>query len=184
MRPHALFAILIGAAGVSACDETRQAFGLDRTVPDEFAVVTRAPLSMPPDYTLPPPTPGAPRPQEASTRGQAERLVFGQAEASAPAVDPAVAAGEDALLSRAGADSIEPGIRRLVNEETTALVEAEDSLVDSLIFWQERIEPGTVIDPQAEAERLATATAQGQPLNEGDVPVVQRRRRALLEGIF
>ena len=180
---HTLVAVLVSGAALSACEETRQAFGLDRTVPDEFVVVTRAPLSMPPDYTLPAPTPGAPRPQEVSSRGQAERLVFGQAAPTGPSVATADA-GEDALLLRAGADRIEPDIRRIVNEETTALVEADESLVDDLIFWHEDVEPGTVIDPQAESDRLAAATAQGQPINEGEVPVVQRRRRALLEGIF
>ena len=39
--------------------------------PDEFAVVTRAPLSMPPDYGLRPPRPGAARPNETSPRDDA-----------------------------------------------------------------------------------------------------------------
>jgi len=38
---------------------------------DEFAVVTKAPLIMPPDYNLRPPRPGAARPQEQSERQQA-----------------------------------------------------------------------------------------------------------------
>ena len=182
-----LVAMALAGLVLAGCDDTKQAFGLDRTVPDEFAVVPRAPLSMPPDYSLPPPRPGVRRPQEQPTRGQAEGLVFGQAVA-AGAVDAASAdpggTGQTALLSRAGADQIEPGIRRTVDEESTALVRADESFVDDLIFWHDEVEPGTILDPQAESQRLAEAAAQGEPLNEGEVPIVQRRRQAILEGIF
>ncbi len=37
---------------------------MDRSSPDEFAVESRAPLTIPPDFALRPPQPGAPRPQE------------------------------------------------------------------------------------------------------------------------
>lgn len=54
------------ALGLSACsgDDLSRSFGLTRDTPDEFTVTTRAPLSMPPDYALRPPRPGAARPQE------------------------------------------------------------------------------------------------------------------------
>ena len=59
---------------LSACsgDELTRTFGLTRDAPDEFQVTTRAPLSMPPDFTLRPPRPGATRPQELTQRQQAE----------------------------------------------------------------------------------------------------------------
>lgn len=49
------------ALGVSGCESTRETFGLNKQSPDEFAVVSRAPLSLPPDFTLRVPEPGAPR---------------------------------------------------------------------------------------------------------------------------
>jgi hypothetical protein len=175
--------LLAAATGLSGCGETRQAFGLDRTVPDEFAVVPRAPLSMPPDFNLRPPAPGAPRPQEMAARERARQVVTGQAEGSAEAVDP-LTEGESALLARAGADEIEPDIRRVVNEESAALLEADDSFVDRLMFWQNQAPPGTVVDPRAEAQRLATSAAMGEPLSAGEVPTIERRSREPLEGIF
>jgi hypothetical protein len=45
--------------------------GSRRTGPDEFGVVTRAPLSQPPDYALRPPRAGAKRPNEVSPRDEA-----------------------------------------------------------------------------------------------------------------
>ena len=46
------------------CSDLRAALGMDRAGPDEFAVESRAPLLIPPDFDLRPPQPGAPRPQE------------------------------------------------------------------------------------------------------------------------
>src|SRR4051795_5357036 len=68
------YAALAGVFGLAACsgDELTRTFGLTRDAPDEFQVTTRAPLSMPPDFSLRPPRPGASRPQELSQRQQAE----------------------------------------------------------------------------------------------------------------
>ena len=49
--------------------------GLDQPGPDEFAVESRAPLTIPPDYDLRPPKPGAPRPQEATAAEKARRVI-------------------------------------------------------------------------------------------------------------
>ncbi|MEC7944356.1 MAG: DUF3035 domain-containing protein, partial [Pseudomonadota bacterium] len=50
---------------VGGCEGVREAAGIAKKAPDEFAIITHAPLSMPPDYGLRPPRPGAERPQEA-----------------------------------------------------------------------------------------------------------------------
>ena len=71
---------------LSACEHAREAIGIGKQSPDEFAVVTRAPLSMPPDFGLRPPRPGAERPQEkAITESARDLLVKSEgATASAP----------------------------------------------------------------------------------------------------
>ena len=70
--------VLLVAAGLLAgCSEARQAMGLGKRAPDEFTVVKRAPLSLPPEYSLRPPEPGAPRPQEPSPTAQARQQVLG-----------------------------------------------------------------------------------------------------------
>jgi hypothetical protein len=58
---------LVGATLLSGCSGFKRAIGLDPTMPDEFEVEARAPLTIPPDFSLRPPKPGAPRPQEVST---------------------------------------------------------------------------------------------------------------------
>ena len=49
--------------GLSGCNSAGQALGITKVTHDEFRVVTKAPLTIPPDYSLRPPSPGEPRPQ-------------------------------------------------------------------------------------------------------------------------
>src|SRR3546814_12506032 len=71
------------ALAVSACGGFRDSLGLTKQSPDEFRVVSRAPLTLPPDYNLRPPEPGAPRPQVGSASQQAERAVFANSQNAA-----------------------------------------------------------------------------------------------------
>ena len=59
--------VLVASAvfALTACEGVKKQFGLTKQSPDEFRVVARAPLSLPPDFTLRPPEPGAVRPQDA-----------------------------------------------------------------------------------------------------------------------
>ncbi len=175
--------LLAAATALSGCGDARQAFGLDRTVPDEFAVVPRAPLSMPPDFNLRPPAPGAPRPQEMAARDRARQVVTGGPGAAAGEGEP-LTRGQTALLTQAGADRAQPDIRRVINEESANLMVADQSFVDRIMFWQSQPPPGVVVDPRAESQRLAANAALGQPLTEGEVPTIERRRRAPLEGVL
>jgi hypothetical protein len=49
--------------------------GLAPSAPDEFAVESRAPLTIPPDFDLRPPAPGAPRPQEVAAAEKAKKAI-------------------------------------------------------------------------------------------------------------
>jgi len=182
--------LIAGALLVSGCEKARNVIGLEKQPPDEFAVVTRAPLSVPPDFGLRPPTPGAPRPQEKTVRNQARDILLSNpntksaAAAQVAAAPGKLSAGEAALLANAGALNANGSIRSVVNRENTAMVEAEASVFDKVFFWQEAELPGTVVDPDKESRRLREASAVGDPPNKGEVPVIKRRKRGILEGIF
>jgi hypothetical protein len=53
----------------------KQTLGIEPTSPDEFAVESRAPLTIPPDFDLRPPAPGTVRPQEVSSASKAQGIV-------------------------------------------------------------------------------------------------------------
>jgi hypothetical protein len=57
------------------CTDFRRALGMDRVGPDEFAVESRAPLTLPPEFDLRPPQPGAPRPQEVTAADKARKVI-------------------------------------------------------------------------------------------------------------
>ena len=85
---------------------------LERERPDEFAVQRQAPLVVPPDFSLAPPEPGAPRPTEGTASEQALEALFG-----GPAARSQV---ETSALERAGEAA--PGIRSSVGDTKTNTV--------------------------------------------------------------
>lgn len=181
------------AIGIGACSNIRGQLGMGKNSPDEFRVVKSAPLVLPPDYTLRPPDPGAPRPQETSAQNKAKEALFGGASESV-ATQPYVteqgavvahSVGEEALLTRAGTTSALPGIRRVINEDNALYAEDDKSFIDALIFWQDQSPTGdSIVDPAKESQRLQEASALGIPPNESETAVIKRRKKAIFEGIF
>lgn len=84
----------------------------NRERPDEFAVQRQAPLVVPPDFTLTPPAPGAPRPSEGAASEQALEALFG-----GPAPRSQI---ETSVLDRAGRAA--PSIRSQVGDTRTNTV--------------------------------------------------------------
>ena len=166
-----LIAATLPLLALAACgSDLSRTFGLTRDAPDEFMVTTRAPLSMPPNYNLRPPQPGAPRPQEQTPRRAAEADLSPQMALSA-ASNGSVTSGEQALLQAAG-PAAPSDIRQTVNAEA-----AQDtsglSLTDRLMFWKKTPAPGVAVDPQKEAERLRANAALGQSPDLGATPIIK-----------
>ncbi|EME70212.1 hypothetical protein H261_09142 [Paramagnetospirillum caucaseum] len=176
-------AALLAPVALSACTDVKRSLGYEKQPPDEFQVVQRAPLSMPPEFTLRPPQPGAVRPQEGTTRDQARQVLVGGRTAT-PISTEGRTAGDLAMMKRVGADSIQPEIRVLVNKESQALVEADKSFQDRVMFWRKAEPPGTAVDATKETQRLRENQALGKSVSEGETPQVQRRKKAWLEGVF
>src|ERR1700710_906169 len=112
MAPLLLGCSLTRLGGCSG-DKLSRTFGLTRDAPDEYTVTTRAPLSMPPDYNLRPPRPGAPRPQEQSERQQAEEALVPQMALGVP--QGGTSAGQAALMQEAG-PAAPSDIRRKIDQ--------------------------------------------------------------------
>ncbi|WP_301751029.1 DUF3035 domain-containing protein [uncultured Erythrobacter sp.] len=111
MRKFAPLILLTGASAMlAACGGGGGVFNRER--PDEFAVQRQAPLVVPPDFTLTPPAPGAPRPSEGTASEQALDALFG-----GPAPRSRV---EASVIDRAGAAA--PSIRSQVGDTETNTV--------------------------------------------------------------
>lgn len=84
MRSKLLFGsalvVMVLLAGCSRGDKAGVMSGRSSNL-DAFAVSKRAPLTIPPDFALLPPKPGASRPQEADSSQQALSALFGNTQA-------------------------------------------------------------------------------------------------------
>ena len=173
---------------VGGCEGSRGIFGLAKTSPDEFAVVTRAPLVMPPDYGLRPPTPGAPRPQERDIKDEARRILLSSnLGAIAPAAGgsaQAASAGELALLNKAGAQDADASIREMVSRESAIMAVSKNGFVERLMFWRKPGPPGAVLDAGKERKRLRENAALGDFTTKGETPTIERKKKGFLEGLL
>src|SRR5512144_1262369 len=120
---------LIAAVGLTACQSTRKSLGMTKVTPDEFRVVTKAPLVLPPDYSLRPPAPGEPRPQELQPESAARTALLGQREGEVRSD------GEKLLVAKAGADKADPLIRYVVDDEFGDVAHKDKSFADKVMFW-------------------------------------------------
>jgi Protein of unknown function (DUF3035) len=185
------FLLLAGCAQGTVQD----VLGMGKRSPDEFAVVSRAPLILPPDYGLRPPGSGASRPgvdtpseraRANLTGGAAQEAAGGDQEVvDAGAFDQATeaaSAGERALLNQAVTVPTDPDIRRKIAEENIRLAQVEGELFTRLVMWRQPQTLAVAIDPAAETERLRANRAEGKPPTEGESPVITQRRTSVLQG--
>ncbi len=161
-------------------DKLARTFGLTRDAPDEYTVTTRAPLSMPPDYNLRPPRPGAPRPQEQSEQQQAQADLVPETSLNAPT--SADSPGQAALLEQAG-PAAPADIRRTVDQEARTGA-ANDSFVDKLLYWRKPDTRGAEVDATKESQRLRQNAALGEAPNVGETPVIQQKKEGWFTHLF
>ena len=172
---------LVSAVGLGGCQSTSKALGMSKVTPDEFRVVTKAPLVLPPDYSLRPPAPGEPRPQELQPESAARAALIGQSM-SVERSD-----GEKLLVAKAGIEKADPLIRYVVDDEFGDVAHKEKSFADRVLFWR-KDKPETqgapapttdgtdvaVIDGAKEEERLKGLTG-------GKAVIISRERQSRLK---
>jgi hypothetical protein len=163
-RAARIAAILSLGFSLIGCEGLRQATGAAKLPPDEFTVLTKAPLIIPPDYNLRPPQPGVASRNEIDADDQARAALFPQnSVAAAAALGGAYSDGEKLLLAKSNALSVDPNIRRSVSSD----VGQEDQ---GPAFAQRLLYESTGSPPPAPAPRPNAATpapARNAPLLEG-----------------
>ncbi|HVZ30641.1 MAG TPA: DUF3035 domain-containing protein [Asticcacaulis sp.] len=167
--------LVLAGAALSACESTKASLGLNKVVPDEFRVVTKAPLVVPPDYALRPPAPGEPRPQELQPESAARQALLGQQDSVNRSE------GETAFVKKVGGDKADPLARYVVDDEFGDLTYKDSKFADTVMFWHKKAEPteaqkntaianeSTPVDATAEKARLTALT--------GDQPIVIAQKK-------
>lgn len=147
IRPVFSIFFLIPLLALGACGTLRTISGLEKNSPDEFAVVTRPPLIIPPEYTLTPPEPGEARPQNLASSVETLRALF----PDNPDVTPQVSAAEQALLRSIEAQPL-ADIRSNVSDGTEVV--EKGTLLEDIVAIEEREDgpDGSSIDHIASEE--------------------------------
>jgi len=183
-----VFAIILPILLIG-CSSARDIVGLGKQSPDEFEVVTRAPLSLPPDYGLRVPIPNISGTQEKSVRDSADDLISSRGSSSRQKLSRrnrlgATSPAEDAILGRAQARSSDDSIRAKLSSDNKTISGTDKKLIDKIIFWQGAEKPGAILDPEKESKRIKDLKSDGKTIANGDVPVIERADRGLLDGLF
>lgn len=173
MLPAALAALVL----VTGCSSVKRELGVGRNSPDEFAVVKRAPLTLPPEYSLRPPSADYLPPASEVTQ-QARSVLMGNNTSLYTG-----GTAEEAFMNRTGVQQADPEIRGAINRDNGYIALQNRTMADRLIFWGENEPdpnklPASVVDAEAETERLKKNKEDGKAVNDGNVPVIEKQKSA------
>jgi hypothetical protein len=134
---HVLRFAILGASltALAACSSLREEAGLTKQSPDEFAVTTKAPLIIPPDFNLRPPSPGAAPLNQIDPTSSAEVAMFNNSD---PATVAAQMPGnyspsEKMLLANAGVQNADSSVRAQLQSDEKNMQGADTSFTDRIL---------------------------------------------------
>jgi hypothetical protein len=167
MRAGQLATIVALGLSLIGCESVRQATGAAKLPPDEFTVLTKAPLIIPPDFNLRPPQPGIASRNELDADDQGRAALFPQnAAAAAASLGTAYSDGEKLLLTKTNALAVDPNIRRSVGSD----VGQEDQgpgFAQRVLFQGAGTAPAAAPAAAAPAPAAPAAPAAAAPMPAG-----------------
>jgi hypothetical protein len=175
------WALLVAPLMLAGCSSSMmQTLGLQRDPPNEFEVTTQPQLAMPPDLNaaatnLPPPTPGAPRPQDVAVPQQAEDAMLGGAalEGGTPST-----IGDQAFLQKAG-PTPPPDIRQEVNAQAARDTKSL-TLGNRMDPFGIPVAKPVLVDASQERQRLQKDAALGLSPAVGSTPIIKPKNHGPL----
>ncbi len=180
--------IFLPILALVACDaKTGKIDAFAKYPPDEFAVSTKRPLVIPPEFTLRPPS-NEPLPSENQTE-VARQTIFGAgANASTDKVKQqlskqGLSAGDTKFLELTSALNPNMNIKDILVTDNEKLDNTK-SLADRIFFWRSESR-SEYLDPAAEQKRIERNVTIGDSLKNGKVIKVEdKNRNTLFDQIF
>ena len=200
-RLFSLSCLLLATACTGS--SVREMVGIDSRAPDEFRVVSRPPLSVPPQFNLRPPAIGDGSNPYATDK-KAEALITGnepttpqstqtftlksgdaqtaiQPVVQSPVSSTAGSSAESQFLLNAGANQVDPTVRQRLVEEK--YVKQEEKQKEGWWeIWPDEQE--TTVNAGKESERIQKNQDEGKPVNEGETPVTDPKDKGVLGRIL
>ncbi len=190
---------LISLTVLAACSGStvKDTLGIGRSAPDEFRVVSRPPLSVPPQFNLRPPGTTDLAPGDMPASQQAEKAVLGDDNSNTFSLTPegvpenninkgvsANTSAESQLLMNAGADRADPSVRNTLTQEKLTIQEQQEEAAWWEVWSTKPEKKDPLVDAKKEAERIKKNEEEGKPVDEGETPQVKQRDRGILGRIL
>jgi hypothetical protein len=154
---------------LAGCSSTSDILAGGKDAPDEFAIVTKQPLIIPPDFNLHPPRPGAAPTNQLSPTQTAQAALFSDdPNQIASTIHGNYSQGEKILLAKAGAANASDSIRQLIAADNKNLEAADTDFTNSLLFGGGGgdADVGHPLDANREEARLKATGTQSRPVAE------------------
>ena len=165
------------ALSLAACETIRTAVGSNKEPPDEFAVVTKAPLIIPPDYNLRPPKPGAPPLNQVSPTESAEAALYSDdPKMVASTISGSYSPAEKMLLAQTGGAAANDSIRQQLAADNAGADSADEGFVNGLLFGGTTNAGDAPLDADSEKARIDAGKQQA--------PQIKKDSGGWLDGIF
>ena len=148
---------------LSACSDFRKAIGTEKSSPDEFQVVVRPSLVLPPNFSSRP---------TAATGAQTAATVASDAQAQASVLLGARETGASDYSDIFAFDKIVEDVRSKVDEETAG-IKFERRLPIQVLFGG-LPDVGPVIDKMAEDRRMRRNRLENRSLSYGATPAIDK----------
>jgi hypothetical protein len=87
-------------------------------------------------------------------------------------------------LGKLGATSADPNIRTQIDQDNGYIALKNRPVAEKVVFWNDngpsdKDIPDSIVDPDKEVERLKKNKEEGKPVNDGNVPVIQKKKSTL-----
>jgi hypothetical protein len=148
---------------LSACSDFRKAIGTEKSSPDEFQVVVRPSLVLPPNFSSRP---------TAATGAQTAASIASDAQAQASVLLGARETGASDYSDIFAFDKIVEDVRSKVDEETAG-IKFERRLPIQVLFGG-LPDVGPVIDKMAEDRRIRRNRLENRSLSYGATPAIDK----------
>lgn len=168
---------------LSACggESVKETLGINRSAPDEFRVVSRPPLSIPPQFDLRPPSATAESPTVVPADKQAQSILTGS-EISETKRRSSSSGSQ--FLKNIGVDEADPSVRETLVKQRIAEQEKQSDSGWFSLLSSRKDKNATLVDAKSEAERIQKNKEANKPITEGETPQVKEKDRGIIGEIF